>query len=84
MHVHDRDVDRTVAGFDLGAEFVRAADLVEGHLLAMARGKTGRRYLLSTEFLTLDELLERFAEHVGRPKPRLRVPVPVMKTLSRA
>ena len=62
-----------------GSEFVRAADLVEGHLLAMARGKRGRRYLLSTEFLTLDDLLDLFAEHVRRPKPRLRVPVPAMK-----
>ncbi|PRQ02771.1 3 beta-hydroxysteroid dehydrogenase/Delta 5--_4-isomerase [Enhygromyxa salina] len=67
-----------------GSEFVRAADLVEGHLLAMAKGKPGRRYLLSTEFLTLDGLLDVFAELVGRAKPRLRVPVPLMKTLSRA
>jgi nucleoside-diphosphate-sugar epimerase len=67
-----------------GSEFVRAADLVEGHLLAMAKGKPGRRYLLSTEFLTLGDLLDLFAERVGRPKPRLRVPVPVMKAISRA
>lgn len=66
-----------------GSEFVRAADLVEGHLLAMAKGKTGRRYLLSTEFLTLDDLLDRFAELFGGRKPRLRVPVPIMKTVSR-
>ena len=63
-----------------GSEFVRAADLVE---LAMARGKRGRRYLLSTEFLTLDELLDHFSRFVGRPKPRLRVPVPVMRAVSR-
>ena len=66
-----------------GSEFVRAADLVEGHLLAMGRGKTGRRYLLSTEFLTLDDLLDRFAELFGGRKPALRLPVPVMKTVSR-
>jgi nucleoside-diphosphate-sugar epimerase len=66
-----------------GSEFVRAADLVEGHLLAMARGKTGRRYLLSTEFLTLDELLDCFAELFGGRKPWLRMPVPLMKTVSR-
>lgn len=66
-----------------GSEFVRAADLVEGHLLAMARGKTGRRYLLSTEFLTLDDLLDRFAELFGGRKPWLRMPVPLMKTVSR-
>ena len=67
-----------------GSEFVRAADLVEGHLLAMARGKKGRRYLLSTEFLTLDQLLDLFAEHVRRPKPALRIPVPAMKVAARA
>lgn len=66
-----------------GSEFVRAADLVEGHLLAMARGKRGRRYLLSTEFLTLDQLLDHFSALVGRPKPKLRVPVPLMKVASR-
>ena len=66
-----------------GSEFVRAADLVEGHLLAMSRGKTGRRYLISTEFLTLDELLDRFAALFGGRKPKLRLPVPVMKAVSR-
>lgn len=66
-----------------GSEFVRAADLVEGHLLAMAKGKAGRRYLLSTEFLSLDELLDLFVEVAGGRKPRLRVPVPVMKTVAR-
>jgi nucleoside-diphosphate-sugar epimerase len=65
-----------------GSEFVRAADLVEGHLLAMAKGKPGRRYLLSTEFLTLDQLLDLFAALVGRNKPWLRIPVPVMKAIS--
>ncbi|MCA9680907.1 MAG: NAD-dependent epimerase/dehydratase family protein [Myxococcales bacterium] len=62
-----------------GSEFVRAADLVEGHLLAMAAGKNGRRYLLSTEFLTLDDLLDLFVGVAGGRKPRLRMPVPLMK-----
>jgi nucleoside-diphosphate-sugar epimerase len=48
----------------------------------MAKGKTGRRYLLSTEFLTLDELLDLFSALVGRSKPWLRMPVPVMKAIS--
>ncbi len=66
-----------------GSEFVRAADLVEGHLLAMAKGKTGRRYLLSTEFLSLDQLLDLFVEVAGGSKPRLRVPVPIMMAIAR-
>jgi len=67
-----------------GSEFVRAADLVEGHLLAMAKGKTGHRYLLSTEFLSLEQMIELFIERVGGSKPRLRMPVPVMMTFARA
>ena len=66
-----------------GSEFVRADDLVEGHLLAMARGKTGRRYLLSTEFLTLDDLLDHFMAVAGGRKPALRLPVPIMKSFAR-
>lgn len=67
-----------------GSEFVRAADLVEGHLLAMAKGKPGHRYLLSTEFLTLEQMIELFIEFAGGRKPRLRMPVPLMRTVARA
>lgn len=67
-----------------GSEFVRAEDLVEGHLLAMAKGQTGRRYLLSTEFLSLDQLIDHFVAVAGGTKPRLRVPVPIMKVAARA
>lgn len=65
-----------------GSEFVRAADLVEGHLLAMARGKRGRRYLLSTQFLSLGELIDLFIECHGGRRPRLRMPVPVMRAVA--
>jgi nucleoside-diphosphate-sugar epimerase len=67
-----------------GSEFVRAADLVEGHLLAMAKGKSGHRYLLSTEFKTLDDMIDLFVEFAGGRKPRLRMPVPVMMTFAKA
>lgn len=61
-----------------GSEFVSTQDMVEGHMLAMQKGKTGHRYLFSTQFLTLDDLVGLFAEVTGRPKPRLRIPVGVM------
>jgi len=50
----------------------------------MAKGKTGHRYLLSTEFLSLEQMIELFIERVGGSKPRLRMPVPVMMTFARA
>jgi nucleoside-diphosphate-sugar epimerase len=61
-----------------GFEFVAVRDLVEGHLLALRRGRTGQRYILSTEFATVDDLMEIFEEVSGRRRPKLRLPAPVM------
>ncbi|HEX2317129.1 MAG TPA: hypothetical protein VHJ17_25510, partial [Thermomonospora sp.] len=62
-----------------GFEFVNVGDLVEGHLLAMERGRPGQRYLLSTEYLTVDRLLGLFAEVTGRARRPLRIPGPVLE-----
>lgn len=61
-----------------GFEFVAARDIVEGHLLAMKRGRTGQKYILSTEFMTVDDLMDIFEEVSGRQRPRLRLPGPLM------
>src|SRR5690242_11749919 len=52
----------TVGGF----EFVAARDVVEGHRLAMDKGRTGQRYILSSEFRTVDELMAMFERVTGR------------------
>ena len=61
-----------------GFEFVAAQDIVEGHLLCMARGRPGQKYILSTRFATFDELMDLFARVTGRPKPPLRLPPALM------
>lgn len=61
-----------------GFDFVATRDLIDGHLLAMERGRRGHRYILSTEFATVDNLMEIFEEVSGRPRPKLRLPANVM------
>ncbi|MDT0449242.1 NAD-dependent epimerase/dehydratase family protein [Streptomyces hesseae] len=66
-----------------GFEFVSVKDLVAGHLLAMRRGVAGRKYLLSTHYHTVEEMLGFYGEACGRRR-LLRVPSPVMAGIARA
>ena len=64
-----------------GFEFVGAADLARGHLLAMERGRSGQRYIVSTQFLTVDELMGMLETVTGRRRPR-RLPPGAMNVLA--
>lgn len=57
-----------------GFEFVAARDIVEGHILAMSKGRPGQKYIFSSQFLTVDELMDIFEEVTGRDRPALRIP----------
>jgi dihydroflavonol-4-reductase len=59
---------------DTGLNLVGVDDVARGHLLALARGKTGERYILGGENRTLQELLTAVAARVNRQPPRLRLP----------
>jgi nucleoside-diphosphate-sugar epimerase len=61
-----------------GFEFVSARDIVSGHLLAMSRGRAGEKYIFSTRFATLDEIVELFERVTGVPRPARRLPASVM------
>ena len=61
-----------------GFEFVAARDVVDGHVRAMHRGRTGQKYVISTQFVSLDDIMDIFEEVTGRPRPRLKLPVGVM------
>jgi nucleoside-diphosphate-sugar epimerase len=59
-------------------DFVTTRDTVAGHLLAMEKGKTGERYILSSGYHTLDEILDHLQTITGIPKPKLRLPPGMM------
>lgn len=62
---------------DTGLNLVDAADTARGHLQAAERGRTGERYILGCQNLTLQQILERLAALSGRPAPSARIPYPV-------
>lgn len=67
-----------------GFEFVAARDIVDGHVLAMAKGRTGQKYIFSTEFVTVDGLMDIYESLTGRRRPRLKLPPRVMMALAQA
>jgi dihydroflavonol-4-reductase len=53
---------------------VAVEDVASGHLLAFERGRSGERYLLGGENLSLREVFAIAAQAAGRPPPRIGVP----------
>ncbi|MGZ4202720.1 MAG: NAD-dependent epimerase/dehydratase family protein [Thermoleophilaceae bacterium] len=53
---------------------VSVEDVAAGHALAHERGRSGERYLLGGEDMTLRELFATVAELAGRRPPRLAIP----------
>jgi nucleoside-diphosphate-sugar epimerase len=65
-----------------GFEFVSARDIVEGHCLAMEKGRTGQKYIFSSRFVTVDELMEILERVTGRRRPSMRLPPSVMAPIA--
>jgi dihydroflavonol-4-reductase len=59
---------------DTGLNLVDVAECARGHVMALERGKSGERYILGGENLTLKQILDKLAAITGLPSPRVRVP----------
>src|SRR5438309_2224766 len=59
---------------DTGLNLVDATECAQGHIAALEKGRSGERYILGGENLTLKQILDKLAAITGLPSPRVRVP----------
>lgn len=59
---------------DTGLNFIDVRDVAWGHLLALLNGKTGDRYILGNQNLTLKAILDSLAQITGLQAPQHSVP----------
>ncbi len=71
----NRDLRAYVPG---GFVFVGTRDLVDGHIKALERGRTGQKYVIGTQFLTLDDIWKILTKVTGQPAPKFRIPSEVL------
>lgn len=67
---------------DGGFEFVAAQDIVTGHLLCMERGRPGEKYIFSSEYKTISDILDLYESVSGLPRPGRRIPARFMLGLT--
>lgn len=65
---------RFPAYVDTGLNLVDVDACARGHVAAWQKGRSGERYILGGENLTLKQILDRLAAITGLPSPKLRVP----------
>ncbi len=62
------------AYLDTGLNLVDVKECALGHIAALEKGRSGERYILGGENLTLKQILDRLARMTGLPSPKVRVP----------
>jgi len=59
---------------ETGLNLVDVRVCARGHLAAMEKGRTGERYILGGENLTLKQILDELGKITGLPSPRVKLP----------
>ena len=59
---------------DTGLNLVDVRECARGHVAALEKGRSGERYILGGENLSLKQILDKLASITGLPSPRVRVP----------
>src|SRR5712672_1392694 len=59
---------------DTGLNLVDATECARGHIAALEKGKSGERYILGGQNLTLKQILDQLGSITGLPSPRVKLP----------
>jgi dihydroflavonol-4-reductase len=59
---------------ETGLNLVDVRECARGHVTALEKGKSGERYILGGENLTLKQILDKLAKITGLPSPILKLP----------
>jgi dihydroflavonol-4-reductase len=59
---------------ETGLNLVDVRECARGHVAALERGKSGERYILGGEDLTLKQILDKLGAITGLPSPRVKLP----------
>jgi len=59
---------------DTGLNLVDATECARGHVMALDKGRSGERYILGGENLTLKQIFDRLAAITSLPSPKVKVP----------
>jgi dihydroflavonol-4-reductase len=62
---------------DTGLNLVDVTEVARGHAAAWEKGRSGERYILGGENLTLKQILDKLAAMTGLPSPKVRLPYAV-------
>jgi dihydroflavonol-4-reductase len=59
---------------ETGLNLVDVTECARGHIAALEKGKSGERYILGGENLTLKQILDQLATITGLPSPKVKLP----------
>jgi dihydroflavonol-4-reductase len=59
---------------ETGLNLVDVGECARGHVAALEKGRSGERYILGGENLTLKQILDKLAKITGLPSPKIKLP----------
>ncbi len=59
---------------ETGLNLVDVRECARGHVMALEKGRSGERYILGGENLTLKQILDKLGKITGLPSPKIKLP----------